>query len=60
MQTAFCSYHESTSDSGRFVDRAAEGLRKRHSDLYRAVSVVCTAPCHYAREAARFARIDVV
>ena len=44
----------------QLVDRAAEGVRERHGDLYRAVGVVALSHVHYAREAASLAKVDVV
>ena len=43
MQTAFCSYQDSTSVSGRSLTRAAEGVGQGQRDLHGAVGVVALA-----------------
>ena len=60
MQTAFCSYQDSTMDSGRSFTPAVEGLGQGYGHLDGAVGIVALAHVHEARQAADLAQIEVV
>ena len=53
MQTAFCSYQESTSVSGSSFTRAVKGVRQRQGDPDGAVGIVALAHIQNARDARR-------
>lgn len=60
MQTAFCSYHDRTMESGRSFTPHWKGLRQRQCDLNGAVGVVALTDVQQARQACDGAEVHVV
>lgn len=60
MHTAFCSYHESTSVSGRSLTVQPNAIRQCKRNLDGAVRIIALAHIQNARQAADFAQIEVI
>ncbi len=60
MHTAFCSYHESTSVSGRSFTVQPKASASAERDLDGAVGIIALSHIQNARQAADFAQIEVI